>query len=50
MQLIFGGIDWAEDHHDICVESDAGAVLGRKRVPDGIDGVAQIHALSLIHI
>ena len=43
--MIFVGVDWAEAHHDACVIDEAGEVLGRARVPDGIDGVARLHAL-----
>ncbi len=43
--LVFLGLDWAERHHDLCVMDATGQVLGRKRVPDGLEGVAQLHAL-----
>jgi len=26
--VIFVGVDWAEDHHDICVMNQDGAVVG----------------------
>jgi len=42
--MIYVGIDWAEAHHDICVVDDAGAVLMRKRIADGLAGVAALHA------
>jgi transposase len=47
--VIFVGVDWAEAHHDVCVLDQAGAVLGRRRVPDGVAGVAQLHALVADH-
>src|SRR5438067_8647499 len=31
---VFCGIDWAEDHYDVAVVDDAGAVLARKRISD----------------
>ena len=41
----FVGIDWAEDHHDVCVLDPAGEVVAKGRVPDGIEGVRRIHEL-----
>lgn len=43
--MIYVGIDWAEAHHDVCVEDDPGEVLAKGRVPDGIEGVERIHEL-----
>jgi len=43
--VIFVGVDWAEAHHDACVIDEAGTVLGRARVPDGIEGAARLHVL-----
>ena len=43
--MLFVGIDWAEDHHDVCVMDPAGEVLAKGRVPDGIEGVRRIHDL-----
>jgi transposase len=43
--MVFVGIDWAEAHHDICVVEEGGKVLGKGRVPDGLEGVRQIHEL-----
>ena len=42
--MIYVGIDWAEAHHDVCVEDETGAVVLRRRIADGLDGVAQLHA------
>lgn len=47
--MLFVGVDWAEAHHEVCVLDQAGAVLGRRRVPDGVAGVAQLHALVADH-
>jgi len=47
--VIFVGVDWAEAHHDVCVVDDQGGVLARGRVPDGIGGVARLHALVADH-
>ena len=43
--MIFVGVDWAEDHHDVCVLDDAGDVLARKRIPDTLAGVRELHEL-----
>lgn len=43
--MIFVGLDWSEANHDVCVIDEAGAVLGRAQVPDGVEGVARVHAL-----
>jgi len=47
--LIFVGDDWAEAHHDICVIDEAGKKLAKRRVPEGLDGVNQFHALVAAH-
>jgi hypothetical protein len=47
--VIFVGIDWAEEHHDIVVMNADGQPLGRARVAEGIDGVARVHALVADH-
>jgi Transposase len=43
--VIFVGVDWAEDHHDVCVMDAAGEVLGKRRIADGVDGLAELHEL-----
>ena len=47
--MIYVGIDWAEAHHDVCVEDEAGHVLAKGRVPEGIEGLEWIHALLAEH-
>jgi len=39
------GDDCAEDHHDIEVMDEAGKVLARKRLPEGVAGIGQLHEL-----
>src|SRR5579859_6343717 len=39
------GDDWAQDHHDIEVMDEAGQVLARRRVPEGVEGIGQLHEL-----
>jgi transposase len=43
--VLFAGDDWAEDHHDIELQDDAGRVLARARLPEGIAGITRLHAL-----
>jgi transposase len=43
--MLFVGDDWAEDHHDVEVVDDQGSVLARRRLPEGFDGIAALHAL-----
>jgi transposase len=42
---LFVGDDWAEDHHDIEVMNEAGKVLARKRLHEGVAGVTGLHEL-----
>jgi transposase len=43
--MVFVGVDWAEAHHDVCIVDEAGKVLGKRRVPDGLEGVRLLHEL-----
>jgi transposase len=43
---LFVGDDWAEDHHDIEVMDEAGTVLAKRRLPEGVAGMAQLHELT----
>lgn len=47
--MIYVGIDWAEAHHDVCVEDVEGRMLAKGRVPEGIEGVEQIHEMLGAH-
>ena len=42
---LFAGDDWAEDHHDVEVMDEAGKVLAKRRLPEGVAGIAQLHEL-----
>jgi hypothetical protein len=42
---LFAGDDRAEDHHDVEVMDEAGKVLARRRLPEGVAGMAQLHQL-----
>jgi transposase len=47
--VIFVGIDWSERHHDVCIADERGEVLAKERVPDGLQGVARLHAVVAEH-
>ena len=47
---LFVGDDWAEDHHDVELMDEAGRVLARKRLPEGVAGMARLHALIGQHL
>ena len=42
---LFAGDDWAEDHHDVELMDEAGRVLARRRLPEGVAGMARLHEL-----
>jgi transposase len=42
---LFVGDDWAEDHHDIEVMDGAGRRLAKARLPEGVAGMARLHAM-----
>jgi hypothetical protein len=43
--VLFVGNDWAEDHHDVEVQDGQGRRLGKTRLPEGVAGIAGLHAL-----
>ncbi len=43
--MLFAGDDWADDHHDIELQDEAGRVLARARLPEGAAGITGLHAL-----
>src|ERR1700691_3527809 len=42
---LFVGDDWAEDHHDVELMDQAGRVLAKRRLPEGVAGLARLHEL-----
>ena len=42
---LFVGDDWAEDYHDLELMDEQGRVLARRRLPEGVAGMARLHAL-----
>ena len=48
--LLFVGDDWAEAHHDIEIQDETGRRLARRRLPEGLAGMAALHALIAEHL
>jgi Transposase/Transposase IS116/IS110/IS902 family len=48
--MLFIGDDWAEAHHDIEIEDEAGRLLVRKRLAEGLAGVTLLHELIAEHL
>src|SRR5258708_28694829 len=42
---LFAGDDWAEYHQDVELRNEQGRVLARKRLPEGVAGMARLHEL-----
>jgi transposase len=42
---LFVGVDWAEDHHDVCVMDPEGRVRAKGRVSNDLAGIAKLHDL-----
>jgi transposase len=47
--VLFVGDDWAEDHHDVEVQDEAGRRLGKAKLGEGIAGIARLHELIAEH-
>ena len=47
--MVFVGVDWAEAHHDVCLLDERGKVLGKRRIPEGLEGVRRLHELVAEH-
>jgi transposase len=48
--VLFLGNDWAEAHHDIELVDESGRRLARRRLPEGVEGLAALHALVADHL
>ncbi len=48
--MLFIGDDWAEAHHDIELVDESGRRLARRRLPEGVQGLAALHALIADHL
>jgi hypothetical protein len=40
--LVFCGIDWAEDHHDLALVDNDGKLIAKRRISDDAVGYAQL--------
>jgi hypothetical protein len=47
--VLFVGLDWAEEHHDVVVMAEHGRVLAARRVAEGLAGLTQLHELLAAH-
>jgi transposase len=48
--VLFIGDDWAEAHHDIEIEDEAGRVLTRRRLPEGLAWITTLDDLVAEHL
>ncbi len=48
--MLFVGDDWAEEHHDVKVQDEAGRRLGKAKLAEGIGGIARLHELIAEHL
>lgn len=46
---VFVGDDWAEAHHDVHLMNEGGDKLAAKRLPEGLEGIAALHAMVAEH-
>jgi transposase len=46
--MLFVGDDWAEDHHDVEIQDADGRRLARRRLPEGLAGMSQLHGLLAV--
>jgi transposase len=47
--MIYVGDDWAEDHHDVALIDESGKVIARRRLQEGVAGIAALHELVAEH-
>jgi transposase len=47
--VLFVGDDWAEAHHDIEIQDETGRRLARRRLAEGVTGLAELHTLVAEH-
>jgi transposase len=48
--MLFIGDDWSEKHHDVELVDGSGRVLKRRRLVEGVSGVAVLHDLVGAHL
>ena len=47
--MLFVGDDWAEDHHDVELQDEAGRRLSKSKVEEGIAGITRLHEMIAEH-
>jgi transposase len=47
--VLFVGLDWAEDHHDVAVMDEGGQVVTARRVAEGLAGLTALQELLAAH-
>lgn len=47
--MIFLGDDWSSDHHDVEIQDEQGSRLAKGRLPEGVRGIEQLHAMVAAH-
>jgi hypothetical protein len=47
--LLYVGIDWASDHHDVCLTDDSSQTLGAFRIVHGAKGFERLHLIIAQH-
>ena len=48
--MLFVGDDWAQDHHDVEIQDESGRRLAKARLPEGVAGMARLHAMLGEHL
>ena len=48
--MISRGDDWSEDHHDTEIQDEQGRRLAKRRLPEGVKGMAEFHAMVAGHV
>jgi transposase len=48
--MLFVGDDWAEAHHDVHLMTETGEKLAARQLPEGLGGIAQLHAMIAEHV
>lgn len=41
--MLYVGIDWADDHHDVCITDDSAQTLASFRIPHTVEGFQSLH-------
>lgn len=50
MGSVFLGHDWAESHHDVFLQDEAGNKLASARLSEGVAGIRELHELLAEHV